>query len=499
MSSPVVEFKRVSCRFGRLTAVNAVDLAICPGEVLALLGENGAGKSTLMKLLYGIHSASDGQVYLDGEPSPIKGPADAMARGVGMVFQHFSLLPALSVRDNLLTAWPNTPRWISPRNTATDAALKNLKQLAPGLNPDKPVADLSVGEQQLVELTKVMKIAARIVILDEPTSVLTPQETQNLYRFVRELADAGVAVVLITHKIADVKACADRIAIMRAGQLVDTVAHQEFSADRIVSLMMGQSQSNPPVYHLALPKKPVKKLQLVNVCAQAPGANLKDINLAISGGEIVALAGVAGNGQTLLAEAVAGVTPLTSGDVVLDGVSVARVSTRQTFCTPLGYIPEQPKDNGIVGELNLADNVNIRHFAGEAELNEDIKTLLLNFGVNPPEPERLAKTLSGGNAQKLVIARELGVPRPAVLACYPTMGLDYQSTERVYEQMIQQAKRGAAVLWISEDLDQILRSAHRIAVIREGALVAVLENDGKLTREALGALMTDASTGANAA
>lgn len=489
MSGPVVEFKSATKRFGDLVAVDSATLDIHPGEVLAVLGENGAGKSTLMKMLYGIHPPTDGHILIDGIPSAVQGPADAMRNGIGMVFQHFSQFPALSVRDNLLLAWPKTPFWTGRRNTRIAPALATLADLAPDMDPDAKVADLSIGEQQLVELCKVLNISARIVIFDEPTSVLTPAEARNLHGFIRQLADDGIAVVLITHKLADVKACADRIAVMRRGTIVDVSAKDEKPISRIVSLMMGKEVNRT----LAAPQPIAKRIDhlfLDSVCAKAPGMVLEDISLIVAKGEVMGIAGVAGNGQTLLAEVIAGLHPLTSGDIVLDGESIARHDQRQTLATPLGYIPEQPRQNAIVEDMSLLRNLNLRALAAGSGPDTGAADLLSRFNVNPPEPERFAGSSSGGNLQKLVSARELGTHRSGILACYPTMGLDLAAIEMVYQELFAQAEAGAAVLWISEDLDDLMLAAHRIAILREGKVVAIKDNDGTLSRDEIGALMT---------
>jgi len=499
MTAPIVQFDGVSRRFGELLAVDDANLEIYPGEVLAVLGENGAGKSTLMKMLYGIHPPSTGRILIDEKPSTIEGPADAMSNGIGMVFQHFSQLPALSVYDNLLLAWPQTPFWTGRRNPRIAPALQTLSRLAPEVNPRAKLAELSVGEQQLVELCKVLNISARIVIFDEPTSVLTPAEARSLHGFIRQLAEDGAAVILITHKLADVEACADRIAVMRRGGIVDISQRGDREMSEIVSLMMGKEVKRT----LSAPKplkRRVQQLFIDKVCAEAPGAALHDISLTIARGEVVGIAGVAGNGQTLLAEVVAGIHPVTSGDVVLDGGSIARFAENDTLATSLGYIPEQPRQNAVVDGMTLARNLNLRALAKGARSDEvNPEDLLRRFNVNPPEPDRLAGTLSGGNLQKLVSARELGSFRSGILACYPTMGLDLAAIEMVYGEIFAQAEAGAAVLWISEDLDDLLVAAHRIAVLREGRLVAIKTNDGTLSRDEIGALMTGLNTSEAAA
>jgi simple sugar transport system ATP-binding protein len=485
----IICFDQVSRRFGDVLAVSEASLDIRDGEVLALLGENGAGKSTLMKMLYGIHPPSAGQILLDGRESPIRGPSDAMRHRIGMVFQHFSLLRALSVRDNLLVAYPQTPFLIGRRSRTAEKALEQLRAIAPDINPGRRVADLSVGEQQLVELCKVLNLDARVVILDEPTSVLTPVEAKRLHLFVRQLARNGIAVVLITHKLADVEACADRIAVMRAGCIVGTFSRDERPMAEIVQLMMGAGRGGRP--NPTRGRKPgPERLFLNDVCAVAPGIMLDRIRLGVASGEIVGIAGVAGNGQSLLAETIAGLMAPISGDVVLDGISISRRG-EEARSLALGYIPEQPRANAVVEDMSVTYNLRLRQLAGMAEpAAGDIAGLIGRFNISPPNPALSAGKLSGGNVQKLVCARELAVPRAAILACYPTMGLDLGAIAHIYAEIFAQAAAGAAVLWISEDLDDLLDHADRIAVLRAGRIVAILDNDGTLTREQLGSLMT---------
>jgi simple sugar transport system ATP-binding protein len=494
----LARFEGVGRRFGDVVAVADASLEIRAGEVLAVLGENGAGKSTLMKLLYGTYPVSEGTIHVAGADGGIAGPVDARRYGIGMVFQHFSLLPALSVRDNLLLAWPQTPFWKSRRNRRIEAVLAPLRELAPHLSPDARVGELSVGEQQAVELAKVLNISARIVILDEPTAVLTPAEALRLHGFIRHLADGGAAVVLITHKLADVEACADRIAVMRRGRIVDMSDKGARSMADIVTLMMGAAvEGSLPTP--ATVTSPVERLVVQGLSVEAPGQSIETMSFGVRRGEVFGIAGVAGNGQTLLAEALAGVRTVSAGDVLLEGMSIARRSEFEALATPLGYVPEQPRENAVVETMSLAENLQLRELAAGRGTDRPEADMLVRFRVNPTDPALAAGALSGGNLQKLVAAREFGVPREAVLACYPTMGLDLTAIELVYSAMFEQAAHGAAVVWISEDLDHLIACAHRIAVIREGRLVAISDNDGTLTRDAIGAMMTGMSAGAGAA
>jgi simple sugar transport system ATP-binding protein len=468
---PFVRLEGLSKRYGDLVANDGVSLDIEKGQVLALLGENGAGKSTLMKLLYGFVAPDAGAILIDGEPVAIASPRDAMALGIGMVFQQFSLLPALSVIENLLIAWPKAKAWRS--SSEDEAVTAKLRALAPDIDPRTLVRNLAIGERQLVELAKVLNLDARLVILDEPTAVLTPTEAARLHRLVRGLAEEGRSVVIITHKLADVRACADRVAIMRRGRLVEVADVAERTDEMLVEAMVGQAVDrgarSVPRTHGA------PRLMFRGLTTRGPQA-ARAVDLEVRRGEILGIAGVAGNGQWALAEAVAGLEPPEAGDVLIDGVSVARGSERAPFLSPVAYIPEDPIRNAVVGDLDLAVNLGLRRIATSEPLPspDAVRARLEEFDVRPPEPERLAATLSGGNLQKLVAARELGENPAAIVACYPTMGLDVQASEAILARLIDHAASGAAVLWIGEDIDDLIAIADRIAVIHDGRIVAVL-------------------------
>jgi ABC-type uncharacterized transport system ATPase subunit len=471
-----IELKGIDKRFGTVHANRCVSLAIRDGEVLALLGENGAGKSTLMKILYGFEAPDGGEIVVDGVPLRFDSPRAAMARGIGMVFQQFSLIPALTVSENLQLAYPKAPWWQGGRR-AVGAALRQLAVLAPDIDPRALVGDLSVAEQQQVELVKVLNLEARLVILDEPTSVLTPDEAERLWLLVRKLAADGRAVVLITHKLEDVEACADRVAVMRAGELVETLEDRPFTEARLVPLMMGRESAAAAV-RVQVPVGPPSRLLIKGLSATRQRTRIEDIDIELAGGEILGIAGVAGNGQSLLADCITGFAPLQAGEVILDGETVQTVFKSCAHDERIGYIPEHPARNAVAGDLSNCINLLLREFgtlgffpAWPAH-QASARTLMSRFDVRPPLPLLPSGRLSGGNLQKLVSARELSRPRKLVVACYPTMGLDVQAAAAVYAALFEQAAQGAGVVWISEDLDDLIRYAHRIAVLSHGRLLA---------------------------
>jgi general nucleoside transport system ATP-binding protein len=483
MAIPLITMSGVRKKFGAIVANDGVDLDIRSGKVLALLGENGAGKSTLMKVLYGLYRPDAGEIRLEGRLISFSSPRAAMANGIGMVFQQFSLVPALSVLENLLAAFPDAP-WLQLRGRPrVSNGLHWLKRLAPGLDPGRRVRDLAVGERQLVELAKVINLNARLVILDEPTSVLTPNEAERLYGFIRSLRAEGKAVVLITHKLADVAACADRVAVMRGGRVVDDAPANERDSEQLVSAMVGSdrlSALDPPT--AVSPSVPV--LQVRDLSATTQGTRIRDVSFAIAGGEILGIAGVSGNGQYALAEALAGLAPVSAGDVVLAGVSIANRSGNEgALPETVAYIPERPLDNAVVADLDLGANLMLRRvqklplFPRRRSIKINAETLIASFDVRPRLPSLPAAALSGGNLQKLVIARELSERHRLVVACYPTMGLDVLAAQAVYRNLFQQAADGSCVVWMSEELDDLLTYAHRIAVMHSGRLVGIVERE----------------------
>ena len=336
-----------------------MDLDIPPGEVLALLGENGAGKSTLMKILYGFYRADAGEIAVDGKAALIDSPRAAMALGIGMVFQQFSLIPALTVAENLLLAHPGTPWWLGRKARGRDAVLGRLRTMAPGVDPARPVRDLAVGERQLVELVKVLNLDAKLVILDEPSSVLTPQETRRLWDQVRRLASAGHSVVFITHKFEDVEACADRVAVMRHGRLVETVPAAGKSARDLVQLMMGGGEFRQ-AGAVAPPPAAAPRVWVKGVSARLGFSAIRGVDLQLAPGEILGVAGVAGNGQFLLAETLCGRHPCDEGEVIVDGEPLTREGGFSPDTDAVAYIPEQPAVNGIAGELDLSVNLALK-------------------------------------------------------------------------------------------------------------------------------------------
>lgn len=487
-----IELNDICKRYANVVANDRVSLALAPGEVLALLGENGAGKSTLMKVLYGYTRADSGTIRVDDRPVQIASPRTAMALGIGMVFQQFSLIPALSVRENLLLADAHAP-WRLARRADRDV-LGRLPEFAPDIAPGTPVHRLSVGQKQLVELTKVLNLDARLVILDEPTSVLTPAEAERLWETIRRLAAEGRSVVMITHKLEDVAACADRVAVMRAGRVVAQTPAATTTAAGLTRLMMGDEQLVEPQVHTLRTDVPVR-VRLDRLSAHDASGAIAQVSLSLRAGEVLAIAGVSGNGQAALADAVAGLLALDDGEVLVDGVALQVADAPRPAQAEIAYIPEQPLQNAVAPELDLGINLALKGirampwFPDRGASRADARELLSRFDVRPADPSLRAAALSGGNLQKLVAARELSGTPALIVACYPTMGLDVAASAMIYAQLFAHAARGACVLWISEDIDDMLRYAHRVAVLFRGRIAGVLDT-AAATRQQLGLMMT---------
>ncbi|MCG2634674.1 MAG: ABC transporter ATP-binding protein [Gammaproteobacteria bacterium] len=493
-TSSRVELRRLSKRFGTVQACAGVDLHLGAGEVVALLGENGAGKSTLMKLLYGVYPPDSGDILIDGRPVIVDSPRRARALGIGMVFQQFSLIPALSVRENLMLAYPGAPWWQGSSAGAWSRVLQRLETLAPEVHPNSKVAELAVGQRQQIELIKVLNLDASIVILDEPTSVLTPQEAERLWGMVRQLADSGHTLVFITHKMEDVMACTDRVAVMRNGQVVEECRVADTTEQALVTRMMGGSLSEDGL-RIDSPRPRAHRVWMKNISATRQGEHIRGIDLKLMPGEILGIAGVSGNGQHLFADAMAGLVPLTEGELIIDGEVVVGPKMRPAIAGRLGYIPEQPAVNAVAGDLDLTINAALGRFKAlalfpdwDAE-RKRTEELINAFNVRPPDPALAVGQLSGGNLQKLVVGRELATPRELIIACYPTMGLDAGAAQAIYQALFKQVSAGACMLWISEDLDDLLQYAHRIAVLHAGEIVGVIEAK-QADRYSLGTWMT---------
>jgi len=469
----------ITKRFGDLVANDAVDLALTQGEVHALLGENGAGKTTLMRILYGLTRADAGTIEVDGAPVTIHSPRDAIAAGIGMVTQHFSLVQPMSVTENLILGRARGVRLdlAAARASVEEAA----DRFGIAVQPDALVQDLSVGEQQRVEIVKALARDCRVLILDEPTAVLVPQEVEALFETLRRLVDEGMSVVFISHKLGEVRAISDRVSVMRRGRMVGTAAGHTDERE-LARMMVGRPTfgvgRQEPLWHDG-----EARLQVAGLSASGNhglGA-LHDIDLEIHAGEIMGVAGVSGNGQTELAEALSGMRKVTAGSIAVDGTQLANAGPEEVMAAGVGRIPED-RHASLVLDLPVSLNLIMEHiddFApggrlDQAAMEAHAEELIERYQIKARPGDRVA-TLSGGNIQKVLLARVLSRDPHVLVVSQPTRGLDVGASEYVREELLARRREGAAILLMSEDLDELVGLSDRIAVLYEGRIVGRIE------------------------
>ncbi len=496
-------------RFPGVVANSGVDFSARYGEVHALLGENGAGKSTLMSILAGLYRPDAGQILVDGEPVTFHAPRDAIRHGVGMVYQHYRLVASQTVAENLLLGLPGVPFRLTAGKFVSQAReLSQRYHLR--VDPSRPVWQLSVGEQQRVEILKNLQRGATILILDEPTAVLTPQESEDLMRTLRQIATEGRTVVFISHKLEEVRSVADRVTVLRGGAVVaGGLAIGSLSTRDLARLMVGD---NLPLARQADQRAASTRPRLILDDVAAVNARglpaLKDIQLEVGVGEILGIAGVAGNGQHELAQLVAGARLPTRGRLRLDGVDVTGVGVRSMTRRGVAHIPEDRMGEGLVGNLPLTDNAVLKSydrpplawgpFLRLRRIMQFTQSLLEQFNIRGARPESATRLLSGGQLQQFVLAREMALNPRVIVAVHPTRGLDVAATQQVQEWLLRARDTGASVLLISEDLDEVMQLSDRIAVLYEGEIVGSISAVGA-DRAELGLLMAGghrATTGA---
>ena len=492
-----LELRGMTKRFGSLIANDSIDLVVEPGEIHALLGENGAGKSTLMNTLYGLYQPDEGQILVDDEPVSFSGPGDAMRAGIGMVHQHFMLIPVFTVAENVELGHEKTRGFgFLDRRRARREVVEVSEKYNLRVPVDALVGDLPVGVQQRVEIIKALVRDAQVLILDEPTAVLTPQETDDLIEVMRSLKAGGTSIVFITHKLREVRAVADRITVIRRGKVVGEAAPTA-SAAELASMMVGR-----PV-ELQIDKSPAEpgeaRLEAsgLRIFGEDGVAVVDGVDLSVRAGEIYALAGVQGNGQTELTEALIGLTSLSSGRVVLDGQDITRSSVDDILDSGVGYVPEDRLHDGLVSSFTVAENLvldlyddkpyssgfslDLGYIRGFAEDRVE------EFDVRTPSVDLAASTLSGGNQQKVVLAREMSRDLRLLVVAQPTRGLDVGSMEFVHRRIVAARDSGAAVIVVSTELDEVIGLADRIGVMYQGRIIGELP--GGSDAEQIGLLM----------
>jgi ABC-type uncharacterized transport system ATPase subunit len=478
-----LELRGITKRFGDLVANDSIDLVVEPGEIHALLGENGAGKSTLMNVLYGLYHPDDGQILVDGEPVTFAGPGDAMRAGIGMVHQHFMLVPVFTVAENVELGHERTRFGFLNRRAARREVREVSERYGLQVPVDALIQDLPVGVQQRVEIIKALIRDAKVLILDEPTAVLTPQETDDLMEVMRSLKEGGTSIVFITHKLREVRAVADRITVIRRGKVVGE-ASPTSSSSELASMMVGRPVS------LEIEKEPRKPgdeiLEVANlrVVDNTGQVMVDNVSFSVRAGEIYALAGVQGNGQTELTEALVGLETVESGTVTLEGHDVTRAGIDAMIGMGVGYVPEDRVHDGLISSFTVAENLVLDLYHREpfsrgvsldlGRISQNAHDRVEEFDVRTSSIDHTAATLSGGNQQKVVLARELSRPLKLLVVSQPTRGLDVGSMEFVHSRIVAERDNGAAVIVVSTELDEVLGLADRIGVMYRGKIIGEL-------------------------
>ena len=495
-----MEMKGIVKRFPGVLAADHIDFDVKSGEIHALLGENGAGKSTLMKMLYGLYHPNEGQIFINGTPTVIDRPQDAIKHGIGMIHQHFMLVPSLTVAENIALGMKSSRGVRLDLDVVTKRVLELSEIYNLKVDPNLPIWQLAVGEQQRVEILRALYKGAALLILDEPTAVLTPQEVDGLFSILNKLADDGHGLVFISHKLHEVLAISHRVTVLRDGQRVNSIPTSQATKPKLAEMMVGRPvlleyDKNPPQLH-------GERLIMSGVTALSNRGTigLDNVSLTVRGGEIVGIAGVSGNGQHELAQCIAGLRQVTSGNVIVDGQDTTNQPPSRLNEMGLSYIPEERMIDGVIKEFTVAENLVLqdhghekftwgRIFMNFSKIKDACRTAIKSYEIKTPGTDTPIKNLSGGNIQKLVLARELSREPGVLIAAQPTRGVDIGASEYIHQRLLEERDNGTAILLISEDLDEIRALSDRILVMYEGQIVGEVENKN-VDIEHLGMLMT---------
>lgn len=494
----MLELKNITKTFGNVVANDNVSITVHKGTIHAIVGENGAGKSTVMRIAYGFYSSDSGEIFVDGQPAYIRGPHDAIARGIGMVHQHFMLVDTMTVAENIILGAETG----SAVNLDLEQAERRISALSDELklevDPEAYIENLSVGQQQRVELLKALYRDAELLILDEPTAVLTPQEVEEFFGILRRMKAQGKTIIIITHKLEEVLAISDEVTVMRDGKVVGNVKTAETSAKDLARMIVGRDVLLRVEKANASPGAGVLEVKDL-IVAGKHGPAVDGITFSVNAGEIVGIAGIEGNGQTELIEALSGLAKPESGSIMFEGKDVTRRSPRELKELGIAHVPEDRHRRGLLLHADLAENsilgVHYREpvaaagFMNNSAISKRVGEIIKNFDVRPPDPALPAKSLSGGNQQKLILGREFGLNPKLLLVSQPTRGVDIGAIEFIHRKLIELRDEGSAVLLVSAELEEVTALADRLLVIREGRIAG--EVDPKATSiEQIGLMMT---------
>src|SRR5215831_713803 len=494
-----VEMRGITKRFGDVLANDGVSLSVPAGSIHAIIGENGAGKSTVMKILYGFYNADAGEILVDGRPRQIKTPRDAIQLGLGMVHQHFMLVEPLTVTENIILGAEPTAGLSIDYDSARSRVREISKQYGLKIDPDARIANLSVGQQQRVEILKTLFRGARILILDEPTAVLTPQEVAEMFAILRSLREQGKTIIIITHKLAEVLSLSDNITVMRDGKVVGNLPTKEATAEGLARMMVGREVLLRVKKEEAKPQEPVLSVRDLTLRDTEGKAILNGVSFEVRAGEILGIAGVEGNGQTELIEILAGLCKATSGKVMLEGKPIDALGPHERKRRGVAHIPEDRHRRGLLLNFDLASNSILgvhgdRPISGAFLLNNEViveraERLVREYDVRPANITLLARVLSGGNQQKLIVAREFDIKPRLVLVSQPTRGVDIGATEFIHRKLIELRDAGCAVLLVSAELEEVRSLSDRIIVLYEGRIVGEVD-PRTVGEEEIGLMMT---------
>ncbi|WP_091228730.1 ABC transporter ATP-binding protein [Anaerobium acetethylicum] len=494
-----IELKGITKTFGSVVANNQIDLSVRKGEILALLGENGSGKTTLMNMLSGIYRPDSGSVLLNGEAVTINSPEDAIEFGIGMIHQHFKLVDVLSATDNIMLGVKGGSRWL--KKTRSDKIQEISRHFGLDISPEKKIYQMSVGEKQTVEILKVMYRNANILILDEPTAVLTPQETKKLFDILRRMKAEGCAIIIITHKLNEVMEISDRVTILRKGESIATVETAETNAHELTELMVGR----PVELSIDRPENGFEETLLevhhLTVANEEGFEAIQDIKFELKRGEILGVAGIAGSGQKELCEAMAGLLPVSKGAILYNKENIIGKSPEEIIKMgiSMSFIPEDRLGMGLAASMGMVDNMMLKTykknkgpFVSRKEARELSKRLIKQLGIVTPGVDTPVRRLSGGNVQKVLLGREIESNPNVLITAYAVRGLDINSSYTIYDSLNEQKQKGVGILFIGEDLDVMLELCDRIMVLCHGKVTGIVEAKTS-TKEEIGLLMTGGS------